>query len=65
MVKIATGFGSGGAWEESVSWVLEAEKLGVESVWTAEAWGFDAVTPLAYLAGKTEKKDQWQVFYKM
>ncbi|MBK6562097.1 LLM class flavin-dependent oxidoreductase [Candidatus Amarobacter glycogenicus] len=55
MVKIATGFGSGRGWNEAVSWVLEAEKLGVDSVWTAEAWGFDAVTPLAYLAGKTEK----------
>ena len=54
MVKVATGFGSGGGWSEAVSWVLEAEKLGVEGVWTAEAWGFDAVTPLAYLAGKTE-----------
>ncbi|MEX2081056.1 MAG: LLM class flavin-dependent oxidoreductase, partial [Dehalococcoidia bacterium] len=55
MIKIATGFGSGGGWDEAVSWVLEAEKLGVDSVWTAEAWGFDAVSPLAYLAGKTEK----------
>jgi alkanesulfonate monooxygenase SsuD/methylene tetrahydromethanopterin reductase-like flavin-dependent oxidoreductase (luciferase family) len=53
MVKIATGFGSGRGWDEAVSWVLEAERLGVDSVWTAEAWGFDAVTPLAYLAGKT------------
>lgn len=55
MIKIALGFGSGGGWDEAVSWVLEAEKLGVDSVWTAEAWGFDAVSPLAYLAGKTEK----------
>ncbi|MEO8540232.1 MAG: LLM class flavin-dependent oxidoreductase, partial [bacterium] len=55
MVKIALGFGSGGGWNEAVSWVLEAEKLGVDSVWTAEAWGFDAVSPLAFLAGKTEK----------
>ena len=55
MVKVATGFGSTQGWGEAVSWVLEAEKLGVESVWSAEAWGFDAVTPLAYLAGKTER----------
>ncbi|MBI2767699.1 MAG: LLM class flavin-dependent oxidoreductase [Chloroflexi bacterium] len=55
MVKVAIGFGSGGGWDEAVSCVLEAEKLGVDSVWTAEAWGFDAVSPLAYLAGKTEK----------
>ncbi|MEO9256201.1 MAG: LLM class flavin-dependent oxidoreductase [Tepidiformaceae bacterium] len=54
-LKVATGFGSGGGWNEAVSWVLEAEKLGVDSVWTAEAWGFDAISPLAYLAGKTEK----------
>ncbi|MEP6870949.1 MAG: LLM class flavin-dependent oxidoreductase [Anaerolineaceae bacterium] len=55
MIKVALGFGAGGGWNEAVSWVLEAEKLGVDSVWTAEAWGFDAVSPLAYLAGKTEK----------
>jgi F420-dependent oxidoreductase-like protein len=35
--------------------VQEAERLGFDSVWTAEAWGTDAVTLLAYLAGKTEK----------
>src|SRR5437588_1358402 len=32
----------------------EAEQLGFDSVWTAEAWGTDAVTVLAYLAAKTE-----------
>jgi len=30
-----------------------AEDLGFDSVWTAEAWGSDAFTPLAYLAGHT------------
>jgi F420-dependent oxidoreductase-like protein len=34
--------------------VQEAERLGFDSVWTAEAWGTDAVTVLAYLAAKTE-----------
>lgn len=38
-----------------VEFVQEAERAGVDSVWSAEAWGTDAVTPLAYLAGKTEK----------
>ena len=33
-----------------VPFVQEAERLGVHSVWTAEAWGFDAITPLAYVA---------------
>jgi F420-dependent oxidoreductase-like protein len=32
---------------------LEAENLGADSVWTAEYWGYDAHTPLAYLAGRT------------
>ena len=30
-----------------------AERLGFDSVWTAEAWGSDAFSPLAYLAGHT------------
>src|SRR4051812_42466472 len=35
--------------------VLLAERLGFDSVWTAEAYGADALTPLAYLAGRTER----------
>jgi len=35
--------------------VTEAERLGYDSVWTAEAYGSDAVTPLAYLAARTER----------
>ena len=33
----------------------EAEQLGYDSVWTSEAWGSDAFSPLAYLAGHTER----------
>ena len=29
--------------------ILRAEALGYDSVWTAESYGSDAVTPLAYL----------------
>src|SRR4051812_2986405 len=35
--------------------ILEAERLGFYSVWTAEAYGSDAVTPLAYMAAFTTK----------
>jgi F420-dependent oxidoreductase-like protein len=35
--------------------ITEAERLGYESVWTAEAYGSDAVTPLAFIAARTEK----------
>jgi F420-dependent oxidoreductase-like protein len=40
---------------ELAEYVVIAERLGVNSVWSAEAWGHDAVTSLAYLAGKTER----------
>jgi F420-dependent oxidoreductase-like protein len=33
----------------------EAEKLGFDSVWSAEAWGNDAFTPLAWIGAHTEK----------
>jgi len=32
-----------------------AERLGYDTVYTAEAWGSDAFTPLAYIAAHTEK----------
>ena len=35
--------------------VREAERLGFHSVWTAEAYGSDAVTPLAWIGGQTSK----------
>jgi F420-dependent oxidoreductase-like protein len=35
--------------------VQEAERLGYDSVWTAEAYGSDAATPLAWFAGHTSK----------
>jgi F420-dependent oxidoreductase-like protein len=35
--------------------VQRAEALGFDSVWTAEAYGSDAVTPLAFLAAKTAR----------
>lgn len=38
-----------------VKLVQRAEELGYDSVWTAEAYGSDAVTPLAYLAAKTSR----------
>ncbi len=38
-----------------VKLVQLAEQLGYDSVWTAEAYGSDAITPLAYLAARTER----------
>jgi len=35
--------------------VLAAERLGYESVWTAESWGSDALTPLAWYGARTSR----------
>ncbi|HXZ85062.1 MAG TPA: LLM class F420-dependent oxidoreductase [Myxococcota bacterium] len=35
--------------------ILEAEKLGFDSVWTAEAYGSDAITPLAWIGARTTR----------
>ncbi|MCC5888140.1 MAG: LLM class flavin-dependent oxidoreductase [Gammaproteobacteria bacterium] len=41
--------------EDVVSFVQEAERLGVGDVWSAEAWGQDAIAPLAWVGARTEK----------
>ena len=40
---------------ELVPLVQEAERLGFDSAWAAEAWGTDAVTVLAWLAASTSR----------
>ncbi len=42
-------------WQDTLAFVMECEKLGIDSAWSAEAWGMDAVSPLAYIAAKTER----------
>src|SRR3954465_864922 len=41
--------------EDQLAIVQEAERLGYDSVWTAEAYGSDAATILGWIAGLTEK----------
>jgi F420-dependent oxidoreductase-like protein len=42
------------AGKEAVEFAVEAEKLGLDVCWVAEAWGADAPSPLGYLAARTE-----------
>ena len=42
-------------WDELVTYVLEAERLGVDICWVTEGWGGDAVSPLGFLAARTEE----------
>jgi F420-dependent oxidoreductase-like protein len=46
---------SGAAIGDLLPLVQHADRVGVDSVWAAEAYGSDAVTVLAYLAARTER----------
>ena len=46
---------SGAAMALDTAKILEAERLGYGSVWSAEAYGSDAVTPAAWIAARTER----------
>jgi F420-dependent oxidoreductase-like protein len=46
---------SGASMSVNLDLVLEAERLGFDSVWTAEAYGSDAVVPLAWIGAQTTK----------
>ena len=41
--------------EDPIDMVLEAERLGFDSVWTAEAYGSDAISLLCWLGARTKK----------
>jgi F420-dependent oxidoreductase-like protein len=50
-----TGYWAGGPPPGAAESVLEAERLGFDSVWTAEAYGSDALMPLAWWGAATER----------
>ncbi len=52
-MTLAVGISIAGLGDDDVDFVREAERLGVDAVWSAEFWAGDALTPLAYLAART------------
>jgi len=57
-MKLGLHIGYWGLWggaDEQLAAVRAAEELGYDSVWTAEAYGSDAATVLAWLAGQTSR----------
>jgi F420-dependent oxidoreductase-like protein len=50
-----TGYWSAGPPSGALEAIQEAEKLGFNSIWTAEAYGSDALTPLSWWGAHTEK----------
>jgi alkanesulfonate monooxygenase SsuD/methylene tetrahydromethanopterin reductase-like flavin-dependent oxidoreductase (luciferase family) len=51
--------------QQQLEVVQEAERLGYESVWAAEAYGSDAATVLAWLAAGTSKIKLGSAIFQM
>ncbi|MEU6686403.1 LLM class F420-dependent oxidoreductase [Streptomyces sp. NPDC046832] len=52
---LALGYWGRGPSPDHVRLAQEAERLGYDSVWTAESWGSDAFTPLTWIAAHTSR----------
>ena len=55
VMRTATTIEASGGWAEISAYVSEAEKLGLDVCWVAEAWGSDAPSALGYLAARTDR----------
>jgi F420-dependent oxidoreductase-like protein len=56
-VSVGSAYYDGENWSDVVEYVRAAERLGCETAWSAEAWGMESITSLAYLAAVTERID--------
>ena len=54
-MKISTMIPYAGGFKQAVQQVADLEKAGLDLVWVPEAYGFDGVSLMGYLAAKTER----------
>ncbi|MCC6641736.1 MAG: LLM class flavin-dependent oxidoreductase [Deltaproteobacteria bacterium] len=54
-VSVGSAYYDGSHWSDLVAYVKAAERLGADTVWSAEAWGMEAVASLGYLAAVTDR----------
>ncbi len=57
-MRLGVNFGYqdwGAGLARAVSTAQEAERLGFHSIWTAEAYGTDSITPIAWMMGQTDR----------
>jgi F420-dependent oxidoreductase-like protein len=54
-MKLSMMINYSGGFKEAVQRVVELEKAGLDQVWIAEAYSFDAISQVGYLAAKTER----------
>jgi len=54
-MKLSMMINYAGGFKESVDQVVELEKAGLDQVWIAEAYSFDAISQVGYLAAITNR----------
>jgi F420-dependent oxidoreductase-like protein len=54
-MRTATTVEASSGWHETTTFVVEAEKLGLDICWVAEAWGSDAPSAIGYFAARTDR----------
>ncbi len=54
-MKLSMTINYSGGFKEAVQRVVELEKAGLDQVWITEAYSFDAISQVGYLAAKTER----------
>ncbi len=54
-MKLSMKINYSGGFKEAAQRVVELEKAGLDQVWIAEAYSFDAISQVGYLAAKTER----------
>jgi F420-dependent oxidoreductase-like protein len=53
-MKLSTQLNYAGGFKEAVDQVVRLEQVGLDMVWVAEAYSFDAVSSMGYLAARTQ-----------
>jgi F420-dependent oxidoreductase-like protein len=54
-MRLSMNLSYAGGFKESVQQIVDLEQAGLDIVWVAEAYSFDAVSMMGYLAAKTER----------
>src|SRR5262245_62144951 len=54
-MQLSMAINYAGGFEESAKQVVALEKAGLDIAWVAEAYGYDGVSYMGYLAAKTER----------
>ena len=54
-MKLSMAINYGGGFKEAAQRVVELEKAGLDQVWIPEAYSYDAISQVGYLAAKTER----------